>query len=93
MLSKLEENTRKHIKRGVMSPNAMKKKKYRVTYANGIRQDYCTSATARKYAANALKIEMKHQSLKPNPHATGPKNTFIVDKETEWKDVTAHYKK
>lgn len=76
-----------------MSPNAMKKKKYRITYASGSQKEYCTSATVRKYAANALKIEMKHLRLKPNPHATGAKNCFIVGEETEWKDVTSRYEK
>lgn len=33
MSSKLEENIRKHIRDGVMSPNWFKKKKYRITYA------------------------------------------------------------
>lgn len=93
MSSKLEENVKKLIERGLMSPNAMKKKKYRVTYANGNQEEYCTSATVKKYAANAQKIEMKHLSLKPNPQATGAKNCFIVGEETEWKNVTARYKK
>lgn len=93
MVSKLEENVRKLIERGLMSPNAMKKKKYRVTYADGKQEEFHTSATVRKYAANTQKIEMKHLRLKPNPQATGSKNCFIVGEETEWKDVTARYKK
>lgn len=91
MASKLEENVRKLIERGLMSPNAMKKKKYKIDGSD--ENDIRTSTTARKYAVNAQKIEMKHLKLKTNPDATGPKNCFIVGEETEWKDVTARYKK
>jgi len=91
MVSKLEENVRKHIQDGRMSPNAMKKKKYRIDERN--EPDYRTSTTVKKQAANGQKIEMKHIKLETNPDATGSKNCFVVGEETEWKDVTARYKK
>lgn len=89
MSSKREENINKLIKRGLMSLNAFKKKRYRITYANGKQEDDIrTSQTVRRYVDNhaVVSVEMKKMTIDKS-------SSKKVATETDWKDVTARYKK
>lgn len=86
MTSKREENINKLIKRGLMSPHAFAKKRYRVTYADGTQEDDIrTSQTVRKRADNYAVVSVEMQKMKID------KASLKVADESEWKDVSTHY--
>lgn len=89
MSSKREENINKLIKGDLISPNAFKKKRFRITYANGKQEDDIrTSQTVRKRVDQhtVVSVEMKKMIIDKS-------SSKKVATETDWKDVTARYKK